>query len=282
MGDPRLVRDDQQRHPFPVELPEQVDHSFAGARVEVPGGLVGQEQRWPRHQRPGDGDALPLAPGKRGWPRARLVGEADPVERLPRSALRVGNAVAEEVGQENVLQRGEGGEQVEALEDEPDLRVPQGGKLRVGDGAQIAAEHQRFARELAIQAAQDVQQRALSAAALALDRKELAAAHREVDAAEQILWKRSGLARRVLLGDATQLDGAHGATSSTSRLPPNRSGSASAARFRRTVRRGSITCPTSERATYDCGPVPYALWGSSRRAAASWPKSTRSAAPALP
>src|SRR6267142_1574411 len=220
MGDPRLVRDDQQRHPYPVE-------------------------------------------------------------RLPRAAVRVRNAVAEEVGQEHVLQRGEGGKQVEALEDEPDLGVPQGRKLRIGDGAQIAAEHQRLSYELAVQTAQDVQQRALAAAALALDRHELPAAHGQVDAAQQILWKGSRLPRRVLLGDAAQLDGAHGATSSTSRLPPRRSGNASAATVRRTVRRGSMTCPTSERATYDCGPVPKALWGSSRRAAASWPKSTRSAVPAL-
>src|SRR5207248_8972837 len=224
---------------------------------------------------------LAFAAGQRHRAGTFLVREADPFQRLSRPPLRVGDAIAEEVGQKHVLQRAERGEQVEALEDEADLRMAEGRQLRVGHRAQIAAEDVRRAVELAVEAAEQVQERALSAPALAFHGYELAPLHRQVDAAQQLLHGKSRLARRVPLGDAAELDRAHGATSSTSRVPPRRSANDSAAIDRRTVRSGSITCPTMERATYACGPLPYALSGSVRSAEASLPKSTRTAAPLL-
>src|SRR4051812_24838191 len=279
--DARLVGDDQERHPLTVELPEELDDALSGPRVEVARGLVGEQQRRTRDQRPRDRDALALASRKRRGPRRSLVREPDALERLARAASRVGHTVAEEVRQQDVLQRAERREQVEALEDEPDLRVPQRRELRVADAAQIAAEHVRLAGELPVEPAEQVQQRALPAAALPFDGDELAPAHRKIDAAQQVLRAQPGVARRIPLRDAAQLDGAHGPTSSTSRVAPSRSGKASLAAVRRTVRSGSMTWSTTDRATYDCGPLPYALCGSSRSDAASLPKSTRSAAPPL-
>src|SRR5204863_8084087 len=129
-------------------------------------------------------------------------------------------------------------------------------QLGIAHRAQIAAEHARRAVEVAIEAAEQVQQRALPAPALSLHGHELATPHSQVDAAQQLLRRKARLARRVPLGDAAKLDRAHGATSSTSRVPPSRSGKDSAAIDSRTVFSGSITCPTMERATYDCGPLP--------------------------
>src|SRR5438105_317122 len=154
-------------------------------------------------------------------------------------------------------------------------------QLGVGHRAQIAAEDVRRAVELAVEAAEQVQEGALSASALAFDGNELAPLHRQVYAAQQLLRGKSWFPRRVPLGDAAELDRAHGATSSTSSVPPSRSANDSAAIDRRTVRSGSITCPTMERATYACGPLPYAPSGSVRSADASLPKSTRTAAPPL-
>src|SRR5581483_6150600 len=220
-----------------------------------------------------------LAAGQRRRPRAPFLREADAIERLQCAPLRVRKPVAEEVGQEHVLQRRQGRQQVEALEDEADLRMPQRRQLGVAHRAQIAAEDPRLALERPVQAAEKVEQRALAAPALPLDRDELAAAHAQVHAAQQLLGQEPGLPRRVALDDPAQLDRAHGRTSSTSRLAPSRSGKASAATVTRTVRSGSITWPTKDRDTYACGPLPYAACGSSRSAAASFPKSMRNAAP---
>ena len=138
--------------------------------------------------------------------------------------MRVGNPVAEEVGQEHVLQRGQRGQQVEALEDEPDLGVAQRGQVLIADGAHVAAEDARLSFEVAIEPAEDVQQRGLAAAALALHRHELAAAHLEIEAVEQLLRPKAALPRRVALFDAAQHDRGHGAEISTSSEAPRWSG----------------------------------------------------------
>ncbi len=74
-----------------------------------------------------------------------------------------------------------------------------------------------------------------------IERNELTAADGQIDPPEQLELGQPWFTGRIALGDAAQLDRAHGATSSTSRLPPTRSANASAVALRRTVRRGSIT-----------------------------------------
>src|SRR5205085_7828493 len=166
------------------------------------GGLVRQQQRWPREQRASDGDPLALAARERHRAGALLVGETDPLEGLPRAALRVGNAVAEKIGQQDVLQRAERRQQVEALEDEADLRMAERGQLGVAHGAQVAAKDASGAVKLAVEAAEQVQQRALPAPALALHGDELAPPDRQVDAAEELLLRTARFPRTVALGDA--------------------------------------------------------------------------------
>src|SRR5690349_10950703 len=241
-----------------MQLAEQVDDPLARARVEVAGGLVGEKERRTREQRASDRDPLALAARERGGPRRRLVEKADALQPLARAALRVRDAVAEVVRQEDVLQGGELGEEVEALEDESDARVAQRRQPAVGEGAQPLAEDGHLSVVRAIESADDVQKRALSGAALPLDGDELALAHAEIEAAPQVLWSGARLARRVALAQRAYLDRAHGfpgaiATSicaSTPRSP----GSAEA--VRRSGASGSSTCATTERATYACGPEP--------------------------
>ena len=120
--------------------------------------------------------------------------------------MGIGNAVAEEVGEEHVLQRGEGGEQVEGLEDESDLRVAQRGELRIVEPAQVPPEDLHLSRVLAIESAEDVQERRLAGAALALDRDELAAPDFEIEGAEELGAGSARLAGRVRLLQPAQLD----------------------------------------------------------------------------
>ena len=157
--------------------------------------------------------------------------------------------------------------------------MPQRGQLRIAQRAQIAAENFRLALEVAIEAAQEMQERRLAAAALPLDGHELAALHFQIDRRQEILRRQARLARRVALLDASQENRGHGATISTSSEAPKKSGCACASSVTRRGVKGSITCATTERVTYDCGPVPYVLSGRACTAAASLPKSARKAAP---
>ena len=58
----RVVGDEDDRLvPLLAGAPERVEDLGAGRVVEVAGRLVGEQQRRPGHERPGDGDALLLA-----------------------------------------------------------------------------------------------------------------------------------------------------------------------------------------------------------------------------
>ncbi len=66
------------------ELGELPDDRLAGDRVEVAGGLVGEQHARPREEGARDGDPLALAAGQPRRGLARLVGEPDVRERLLR------------------------------------------------------------------------------------------------------------------------------------------------------------------------------------------------------
>ena len=76
--------------PASVEVVEQGEHVGGRRRVEVAGGLVGEDQRGLGDQRPGDGDALLLAAGQLAGPVVGPVGEADLVERGERPLAALG------------------------------------------------------------------------------------------------------------------------------------------------------------------------------------------------
>ena len=57
-------------------------HLVAGARVEVAGGLVGEEHGGPGDERAGDGHALLLAAGELGGLVRQAVAEPDGVDEL--------------------------------------------------------------------------------------------------------------------------------------------------------------------------------------------------------
>ena len=93
--------------------------SIAGGRVEVAGGLVGEEQLRPVHERPRDGDPLLLPSGELGRGVVQPVRKPHPLQRLggARVPLRVGMPWYS-MRQLDVLERARARQQVEALEDE--------------------------------------------------------------------------------------------------------------------------------------------------------------------
>src|SRR5262249_32229787 len=172
-------------------------------------------------------------------------------ESLARATGGVRDAVAEVVGEQDVLQRRQLGEQVEALEDEPDARMPQRREPRIGEVTQPLAEHPDFAVVGAVQAADDVEQRALARPALPFHRDELACLHAEIQPAPQVLGCTARFARRIALAQRAQIDGAHGFPGAMARsicaASPCAPGSAVA--VRRSGERGSTTWLTRDRAT---------------------------------
>ena len=80
VGDVVLVGDQDDRAALGVQLLEQAEHVGGRARVEVAGGLVGEDHRRFGHERAGDRDALLLAARQLTGPVVGPVGEPDLVE----------------------------------------------------------------------------------------------------------------------------------------------------------------------------------------------------------
>ena len=123
-GEADLVRDDDHRHPVGGQLAHRVEHVADQLGVERRGRLVEQHQLRLHRQRPGDRHALLLAAGQRHRVGVELVAEADAVEQLASRAARA--SPRSTLGdldrrQRHVLERGHVREQVEVLEDHPDL-----------------------------------------------------------------------------------------------------------------------------------------------------------------
>src|SRR5262252_2920026 len=105
-------------------------HDFdAGFRVEVPGRLVGQQDRRVVDQRARDGDALLLSARELVRMMVGAVAQADEFEHLLRTLVPLGRlhrVAAVEERQLDVVERRRPRQQVENLEHEPDLLVAHG------------------------------------------------------------------------------------------------------------------------------------------------------------
>ncbi len=83
----------------------------------------------------------------------------------------------------HVLCSGQGGDQVELLEDEPEGAEPEVSQLRVFEPAEVAALEQHLARAGAVEPAEELKQRCLPGAARPRDREEFALLDRKIDVA---------------------------------------------------------------------------------------------------
>ncbi len=120
-GDARVVRHQQHRAAERlVEAAEQREHLVGGARVEVAGGLVGQQDGRADHQRPGDGYPLLLAAGEFGRAFVGVHRQPDGVEQFEGALARggIGLCTAEQRGHHHVVDHAEGVDEVVELEHE--------------------------------------------------------------------------------------------------------------------------------------------------------------------
>ena len=124
-GDVRLVGDQDDGPPLPVELAEEGHDLLARLGVQVPGGLIRHQDGRIGDQGPRGGHPLLLPARQFRRLVMRAVGEAHTGERGIR--LRSDPALVPVDQREfHVLQGGGPGQQVEALEHEADLPVPNG------------------------------------------------------------------------------------------------------------------------------------------------------------
>ena len=120
----RVVGDHADGGAGAVQLAQQVHDRLAVVRVEVAGGLVGEQDRGIADERARHRDALLLAARELAGQVLRAVRHADALERLvTRFSRSAGRHAAVGERQLDVLVHGEIADQVEALEDEPDLAV---------------------------------------------------------------------------------------------------------------------------------------------------------------
>ena len=171
--------------------------------------------------RAGDGDALLLTAGELAGQVLGAMRHADLLERRHHALLALGRlhaAIGER--QLDVLVDGEVANQVEALEDEPDLAVAHAralGERQVGDRLAV---QDVLALGRRVEQAEDRQQRRLAAARRPGDRDVLAALDLEVDPGERV---RLDFVGEEDLRDAVEVDQRLRGTCSSSLLVSYRS-----------------------------------------------------------
>jgi hypothetical protein len=93
LGHLGIVGDEHQRRAVPLaHLEEQAEDARSGLGIEVPGGLVGEQQGGLRREGAGEGDALLLAPGELGGVVVGAIGETDLFQTRVGAGAGVGHA----------------------------------------------------------------------------------------------------------------------------------------------------------------------------------------------
>src|SRR4051812_10352769 len=179
---------------------------FGRARVEVAGRLVGEKHGRIGHERARDRHALLLASRKLRRMIVLAPFESDAMERIHRGLVALFARPAEVSVNErelDILDCRRAREQIEALKNEADLRVPDDGALVAIERRDVDAVELVRAVSGTVETPEDVHQRRLAGAGRSHDRQELALIDDEVDARKRADFD---LAHRIDLGQAMDLD----------------------------------------------------------------------------
>jgi hypothetical protein len=157
--------------------------------VEVAGGLVGEDDRGAGNEGTGDGYTLLLAAGELVGTVLEATVDSEEVsevveEGLVEGAFGTGAEVGDVVGDLDVAHGGEGGQEVETLEDEADAGAAHFGAFGVGELGEVGAVDGDVTGGGGGEAAEDVKEGGFSGAGGADDGDELARGDFEVYVAE--------------------------------------------------------------------------------------------------
>ena len=172
---------------------QQLHDLDARLAVQCAGGLVGQQDVGIVDEGAGDGHALHLAARHLGGALVELVPQAHLPQRLGGTAAALSARHARDgQGQFDVGEDGLVGDEIIALEHEADGVVAVGVPVPVGVAAGGDAVDDELAAVVAVEAADDVEQRGLARAAGAEDGDKFAVAQVEADPVERCLRQIAG------------------------------------------------------------------------------------------
>jgi hypothetical protein len=179
-------------------------------RVEVARRLVGEQQRRLVDERPRDRDTLLLAAGELIRMMLGPIGEAHRRQRIHRQLASLRRRLHGTRIQQrhlDVLHRRRPRQQIEALEDEPDLRIANVRQLIARQLRDIAPVQHERARRRTIETAEDVHHRRFPRSRRPRDRDKLSRLDLERDPAQRM---HGVLAERVGLGELLNRYQTHG------------------------------------------------------------------------
>src|ERR1044071_5571264 len=186
-GVARVVRHPADGGPRHVQLLEQVHDRLAVLRIEVAGGLVGEEDRRLAAHGARHGDTLLLTAGQLAGQVLRAMRHADALERGGDALLALGRphaAIRER--QLHVLEYVEIANQIETLKNESDLAIAHPRPLRQRQLRHCLVVQRVGAVARRVQQAENRQQRGLAAPRRPRDRHVLAAMDLDVDVVERV------------------------------------------------------------------------------------------------
>ena len=179
-----VVRREEHGRPGLVDLLEEAEDVDRELRVEVAGGLVGEDERRLADDGARDGDALLLAAGEDARRILAAPREPDALERLADARADEALRQPEHLERDgDVLVDAPRRDELEVLEDDAEV-APQERDGVVAQARDVAAEEEDAAVVDRLGAVEQAQQRRLARAARARDEDELAALDDEVHPAQ--------------------------------------------------------------------------------------------------
>ena len=191
--------DDEREATLAPQLFQERHNLVARTFVEVAGGLVREEHSWSLDQGPRDSNPLLLAARQLGRQMPGPLVQPDLSQRLPGALLPVPSVRVERDQRGlDVLLSGQGGDEVEGLEDEADRGGADLGELAFPQAGQVLAVQFHGSRGRAVKGAEDLQQGALAVTRRPLDRQPVAVLDDHIHAPQCV---HDSAALRVILGN---------------------------------------------------------------------------------
>jgi hypothetical protein len=186
-GEGRVVGDHDQGSAFAaVEFKQKFEDLFAGAAVEIAGGLVGEKNWRLCDESPCKRDTLLFAAGKLHGVVIKAIGEADAGEEFAGAASDFAAGPGKFGWKKNVLFGGERGDELEGLKDKADFAPTHFRHAVFGEASYVFAIEQKFTAGGVVESGEQTEKSAFTAAGGAHDSDELAAGDAEIDAAQDL------------------------------------------------------------------------------------------------
>lgn len=198
-----------------VDVAQQRKKLRSKIGIEITSGLIGQNQAGLIDQRPRDGDALLLATGERLRKRRLAVVETEALEHLvcPPVGFTLPDSMKPK-DKSDVLQDRLSPQQLEVLEDDPDL-PPKLGQLGTSEGIDSTSSHPDFTFGGSLRSVEQSQKSGLAGTGWTGEKNHLPIVHREIDSAEN-------LPPIIVLGDAADPDHTKGSLENPDPSQPRR------------------------------------------------------------